>query len=214
MPDRIAVNSRLVAALEQQLAARDHDAQRVGWKLGVGQAERIGEHPAVGHLTTATVLEPGTTFDGGPCAALHADVELLVELASDVVCGEEISGAFGVALELVDLEGVKRAPEAIVAENIFHRAVAFGRTRHPSVPDGLPARAIVDGEVRARALVPAVTARLHAAAEVLGAIGERLRAGDHVITGAVVQVPVEPGARVVADLGSLGTVALDIAGGG
>jgi 2-keto-4-pentenoate hydratase len=207
------VNPRLVSALEAQLAARAPGGERVGWKLGVGQAERIGAHPAVGHLTTATVLEPGATFDGAGSTALHADVEVLVELTADVVPGEDIEAVFGVALELVDLERAECPPETIIAENIFHRAVAFGRTRHPSVPDGLSGRAIVDGEVRACAPAAAVTARMHAAAEVLAAIGERFRAGEKVITGSVVQVPVPAGAQVVADLGPLGAVALVIAGG-
>jgi 2-keto-4-pentenoate hydratase len=38
----------------------------------------------------------------------------------------------------------------------------------------------------------------------LGAIGERLRAGDWIITGAIVQVAVASGDAVVADFGRLG----------
>ena len=49
-----------------------------------------------------------------------------------------------------------------------------------------------------------------AAARLLGAMGERLEAGDRIITGSVVQVPVRPGDRVTADLGSLGRVELTV----
>jgi 2-keto-4-pentenoate hydratase len=42
-------------------------------------------------------------------------------------------------------------------------------------------------------------------------MGERLRAGDRVITGSVVQVPVRPGDEVTADLGPLGAPRLAIA---
>jgi 2-keto-4-pentenoate hydratase len=48
-------------------------------------------------------------------------------------------------------------------------------------------------------------------AALLGAMGERLRAGDRLITGAVVQVPVAPGDEVVADLGTLGRSQLTVA---
>ena len=37
-------------------------AERVGWKLGVGERERIGGELAVGHLTSATRLDPGATY--------------------------------------------------------------------------------------------------------------------------------------------------------
>jgi 2-keto-4-pentenoate hydratase len=47
-------------------------------------------------------------------------------------------------------------------------------------------------------------------ATLLGAVGERLRAGDVLITGSVVQLPVEPGDEVVADLGPLGRAAATV----
>jgi hypothetical protein len=40
--------------------------------------------------------------------------------------------------------------------------------------------------------------------------GERLEAGDLLITGSVVQVPIEPGDEVIADLGPLGRAELAI----
>ena len=55
-----------------------------------------------------------------------------------------------------------------------------------------------------------VAARVAAAARVLAAVGEWLQPGDRLITGSVVQVPVRPGDRVTADLGSLGRVELTV----
>jgi 2-keto-4-pentenoate hydratase len=46
---------------------------------------------------------------------------------------------------------------------------------------------------------------------VLGAGGERLRAGDRVITGSVVQLQVAPGDEVIADFGTLGRVGVTVA---
>jgi hypothetical protein len=53
----------LVRALRKQLKIRDGllqaGATRVGWKLGLGESERIAGQIAVGHLTSATCLEDG-----------------------------------------------------------------------------------------------------------------------------------------------------------
>lgn len=68
-------------------ATRGAGAQRVGWKLGVGDAERIGPGPVIGHLTTATQLQPGGCFNAEGVEALHADAELAIELRQDVEPG-------------------------------------------------------------------------------------------------------------------------------
>lgn len=90
-----AVHPHVVAAVRAQLRARD--GGRVGFKAGFGIAavqELIGDTPVPGHLTTATQLAPGATFDPRAAAALHADCEVVVTVGHDEL---------GVALELVDL---------------------------------------------------------------------------------------------------------------
>ena len=135
MPDPAApIDPRLAAALATQLerwrATLAGGAARVGWKLGVGDGERIGDEAvAVGHLTTATVLEPDATYSAAGTSDLRADVEVAFEVGPDLT----ITGV-GVALELVDLAGPPGGPEAVVAANIFHRAVAFGPFRPPPLP--------------------------------------------------------------------------------
>jgi 2-keto-4-pentenoate hydratase len=42
-------------------------------------------------------------------------------------------------------------------------------------------------------------------------MGERLEAGDRLITGSIVQLPVQPGDKVIADLGRLGRAGLTVA---
>jgi 2-keto-4-pentenoate hydratase len=198
------VDARLVAALREQLARRPHGARRVGWKVGRGERERIGRETAVGHLTSATVLEPGSTYVGGG-GALHADAELALELGD-----EQTIAGFAVALELVDLGGGGDA-SAVVAGNVFHRAVAFGEPQ-PTLPDGLRAALVVNGEVRASSAVaedPNATVRT--VARLLATVEEQLLAGDRLISGSIVQVPVAPGDVVVADLGALGSVELAVA---
>jgi hypothetical protein len=205
------VDPRLAAALEAQLRQRRglllDGAEHVGWKLGMGDRERIGEELAVGHLTSRTRLESGSTYTVGAAELLHADAEVALEIGP----GEAIVG-FGVALELVDLASPPDHPEAVVAENIFHRAVAFGPSRPALPPDGVEARLIVNGEIRdAGRSSPGLHDRVRAAARVLAAVGERLQAGDRIITGSIAQVGLEPGDEVEADLGELGSARLLIA---
>jgi hypothetical protein len=51
------VDPRLVAALRVQLSRRPSSAERVGWKFGDGEGERIGSEIAVGHRILHSVGE-------------------------------------------------------------------------------------------------------------------------------------------------------------
>ncbi len=216
------IDPQLASALARQLDHRRtlllEGAERVGWKLGLGTRERIGDGPVIGHLTSATRLEPGASYRPVGAAALHADAEVALELGRDVEPDADARAAraaiagFAPALELVALGGAPDDPEAIVAHNVFHRAFALGRPRASMPVDGIEARIAVDGDVRAAARSPVDFAdRVCAAARLLGAVGELLQAGDRLITGSIVQVPVQPGEEVVADLGALGRLRLRIA---
>ena len=216
------VDSRLAAAvtiqLEQWRATLNAGALRVGWKLGVGDSERIGEGPAVGHLTSATQLEPGTMYPGRGASRLHADAEVGIELGVDVEPNADRNAAraaiagYGAALEIVDLGAPPDDPEEVVAANVFHRAFALGPSDRAWPSDGIEGRLIVNGELRASAAAPHDYADLLlAVAALLDAVGERLQAGDRMIMGSVVQVPIAAGDDVIADLGTLGRVGLAIA---
>ena len=216
------VDPRLTAALEMQLrqwrALLSAGAQRIGWKLGRGKRESIGQGPVIGHLTSATQLEPGAVFDAQEVAALHADVEVAVMLARDVGPDSDLEeardaiGGCGAALELVDLGSPPDDAQSIVAANVFHRAFVLGRLNAPLPTAGAEGRLVLNGEVRSSAraseVYPALV--LHVAG-LLGEMGERLRAGDCLITGSVVQVPIAPGDHVIADLGALGSAHAGIA---
>jgi 2-keto-4-pentenoate hydratase len=216
------IDPRLESALAEQLGRRrtalDAGAERVGWKLGLGEAERIGQGPVVGHLTTATQLEPGAAYPAGDPVALRADAEVAIELGRDVDpdAGSDAVlaaiAAYGAALEVVDLGAPPHDPERIVAANVFHRAFALGPLDRRWPAEGVEGRLFVDGELRASAAAGhELAALVRSVAAILGAIGERLQAGDRLIMGSVVQVPIAPGDRVTAELGSLGEVRLSIA---
>jgi 2-keto-4-pentenoate hydratase len=184
----------------------------------VGDRERIGGEIVVGHLTSATRLEPGSAYRMGDTDSLHADAELVLEVGAAAVPGDASPDAaldavagFGAALELVDLARPPDDAETIVAENVFHRAVAFGPLS-ADLPERGEARLVVDGDVVAAARIDVpVAERVLAVARLLEALGERLEPGDRIITGSIVQVPVGAGQDVVADLGALGSVGLTVA---
>lgn len=216
------IDPALASALAEQLvhwrAALGQGAERIGWKLGVGERERIGGHLAVGHLTSATCLAPGSTYfprDEGE--ELHADAELAIELNRDVrptddaAAAREAIGGYGIALEIVDLASLPSEPQSVVVANIFHRAVAFGRSL-PSLPAGAEGKLIVNGQTRASAhAAEDLVDRICAAARLLAVVDERLQAGDRIITGSIVQVPVNPGDEVVAELDTVDAIGLLIA---
>ena len=119
------VHPRLAAALEKQRRRREEQlaagATQIGWKLGVGDRESIAGDTAVGYLTTPTCLPPGATYAPAPeDRALHADVELFVEfgrgvaLAAEAPAVEAAIGAYGVALEIVDLSPLANEPDSVV----------------------------------------------------------------------------------------------------
>jgi 2-keto-4-pentenoate hydratase len=194
----LTVDPRLVAATKMQLAA--YGGARLGWKLGMGDAERIGSHPAVGQLVT--LLEDGDAYAATAPVDLRADAEIAVRIGQPL--------QYAPALEIVDL-GLPRDAGEVVAANIFHRAVAIGPFRR-QLPGGTRGALSVDGVVRDSAPAPDdLDERLRAAGEVLAAVDERFSPGDAVITGSIVQVPIARGQHVVADFGDVGRVALTIA---
>ena len=204
MPAVSIVDPRLVGALRAQLQTRR--GGRVGWKLGIGARERIGDELAVGHLTSATRLEPGGAYEPADAEDLHADAEVAVEIGPDGRIA-----AYGAALELVDLRSPPDTPEDVIAANVFHRAVAFAPTWGPLPREGIEAQLLVNGEVRDTGRsADDIEDKVSAAARILEAVGEALAPGDLVISGSVIQVAVAPGDRVEADLGELGRVGLVI----
>ena len=155
------LDQRLVSALEAQLMSREEALRRgaahIGWKLGMGDRESIGGRIAVGFLTSATVL--GENRYSAPAHAdLHVDAEAMIELRADVDAAAgaagvaDAIGGFGAAVEVVDLAPVDGEPDAVVADNVFHRAVAFAPTMLMPAPT-LQVRISVDGEVRAAGVV-------------------------------------------------------------
>lgn len=215
------IDPRLASALVVQFESRQRTmrggATRVGWKLGLGEGERIGRGPVVGHLTSATELQPGSTFRAHGAVALKADAEIGLELDADVHPDADRDAAlgaiagYGAALELVDLGPPGVGPEEVVAANVYHRAFALGTLDRSWPAGGVDASLIVNGELRAsEAAEHDIADLVCSVAAVLGFMGEVLQAGDRMIMGSIVQVSVSPGDDVIAELGGLGRVQMTV----
>jgi 2-keto-4-pentenoate hydratase len=213
-------NPRVVAGLRVQLnawrGALAGGAERVGWKIGLNIPEiqdRLGlSEPVIGHLTSATRLDDGGSFAAAGAGALHAEPEVALEMGRDVEAGVDADSArasiagLGAALELVDTWRPPETLEGIVAGNVFHKGFLLGPSRPAFPAEGVRATVTVNGEQRTAADsgddfadVVQLVARL------LDSAGERLQAGDHIITGSITPpVAVQPGDRVTVDLGGLG----------
>jgi 2-keto-4-pentenoate hydratase len=195
------------------LARRDAElgaggAEPVGWKVGfnlpaVWAALGI-DAPVAGYLTSATVVEPGATVAVG--GWVQATLE--PEIAITVGAGGSVA-ALAPAIELVDVDLPFEDVEAILARNIFHRAVAFGPETGPGV-DGFACRVTRNGEeVRAADKTEDPAETVTRVSAFLAAHGAELRQGDRIIAGTLTPpLPVGPGDEVEVDLGALGRVSL------
>ncbi len=178
-------------------------AERVGWKIGRGIVPGE-EHlePVLGHLTSATQLEPGGVYPSAGAKELRVDAELLVAVGTEL---EPV--AYAAALEVVDVGRPPQDFESIVAGNVWHRAFALGPLRAEPPPDVVHAAVRINGEL-AGSTEQRVDARepAHIVSGLLAAVGERLEPGDRIIGGSLVHVPVGRGDDVVVDLDELGRV--------
>jgi 2-oxo-3-hexenedioate decarboxylase len=220
------VDARVLDGLHEQLesfrAELKGGARRVGWKIGLNVPEvqeRLGlREPVIGHLTSATQLDPGGEYAGRDASELKAEPEVVVALGrgvpgdADEESAREAIAGLGAAIELVDVGRPPADLQSILAANIFHRAFVLGPSQ-PALPaEGVTAEVTVNDEVRAQAPAPDDFAEVvMLVARLLDAAGEHLREGDRIIAGSLTpQVDVASGDHVVVDLGRLGRLELRV----
>lgn len=210
----------LRAQLERRREALELGASPIGWKIGLNDP-RVQEHlgldrPVIGFLTDGTLAAPGETHSLAGATRPAAEAEIAVELRRDVGPGAEVDEALGAieslgpAVEIVDLDRPLDDLEAILAANVFHRAVCLGQSRQDVAVSGVEVQVWLNGDLRhtARADVDlAGTIRL--VADLLGPCGEPLRAGQRIIAGALTPVvPLAAGDELECDFGPLGRIGL------
>jgi 2-keto-4-pentenoate hydratase len=116
---------------------------------------------------------------------------------------------------VVDVDRPLHELEAIVAHNVFHRAVALGQPSGARLAE-VEGTVLVNGNAVHRFDASEAAGDLAEAvsviADTLGACGEQLLAGDRIIAGSLTApVPVAAGDAVALDLGALGRVELRFA---
>ena len=227
----MTLDPHVADGMRVQLASRrtriDAGARPLGWKVGFGSPASFEllatDRPLVGFLTDASLVDDGAEVAIGGWTTPSLEAEIAVRLDADVrgdssrADVREAIGGLAAAIELVDVHPPPRDVRAILADNIFHRHVMLGpfdaRRRDAK---GITARIARDGvEVAATEDPAAATGELvdvvRLTAELLAACGERLRAGEVVITGAVVPLlPVAPGERWRVELPPLGALGVSL----
>lgn len=222
---------RIVRGMEAQLGAWRSRIQagerRLGWKIGLNvpavQAQLGIARPVIGHLTSGTEIVPGGTHSLAGGTRVGVEAEIAVQIAERVPPGagraaaDAAVGSLGPALELVDIDLAFEDLERILAGNIFHRAVMLGAASpgHAQARTGdVVARVLRNGSEEAAAPAATLIGDLPdivcLVADMLGAFGEALLAGDRIITGSLTTIVwIQPGDRAEVDLGPLGKLAVD-----
>ncbi len=207
---RVAV--ALPTMLEARRQALEDGASPVGWKVGFGAPASLElmkiDAPVLGYMTDRTTVPSGAMISLDGWTRPVVEFEVAAYIGSDLGPGattEEARAAvsaLGPAIELADIDLPIQAESVsdIVAGNIFHKAVMLG-ARDPARAgidtSGLTARILIDGRERwvvteLEALTGTYPKVITTVANTLAAAGERLRAGDIIITGSV--IPPVPGA--------------------
>jgi 2-keto-4-pentenoate hydratase len=231
---RAAMNSvrldpRIERGMRAQLALR---AERIaagdkplGWKVGFGAPAAMKklqiEAPLVGFLMERALLRSGASIPVGQWTRPAAEAEIAVHMeralsggAERAVAAAAIAG-LSPAIEIADVEFPPDDVERILAADIYQRHVILGpwdASRAGCRLDGLDCRVSRNGGEVARTSDPqALTGDyidiVRHVADVLEACGERLRAGDIIITGSITPpLWVEAGDEVRFELEPVGAL--------
>jgi 2-keto-4-pentenoate hydratase len=206
---------RIVRGMTAQLKLRrqrlEVGDEPLGWKVGFGAPAILKQFniggPLVGFLTQNARITNGGTVSLAGWTKPVAEPEVAVHIGSDLAAGATLEAAAAAiagispAIELADLHEPATDPERILSHDIYQRHVVLnGSTpaRAGAAADGLTCRLIRRGaEVACTTDPQANTGRwvdiVSHVANVLAAFGERLRAGEVIITGSVVPpIAIEP----------------------
>jgi 2-keto-4-pentenoate hydratase len=198
---------RIARGMTAQLAKRREriaaGEKPLGWKVGLGAPaamQRLGlTGPVVGYLMQRGLLLSGSTASFNGYTQPVAEAEICVRMARDLGAGTSPDEALEAvkeilpAIEIADFDPPPTPDnlDQVLADDIYQRHVILcGNTRPGGGVAGLTSRVIRRGAEAARSTdLEALTGKLpdivaHVA-NTLAAYGEKLSAGDIVITGSI-----------------------------
>jgi 2-keto-4-pentenoate hydratase len=206
---------RVVRGMQAQFETRrkrlEAGDQPLGWKVGFGAPAMLQllniSAPLVGFLTRNARVQSGGSVSFAGWSKPVLEPEIAVHIGRDLRAGadEETARAaiagISPAIEIVDLTAPPEDPERILSGNIYQRYVMLdgaSSARAGAAAEGLTCRIVRRGVESARTTDPQANTGewvgiVRHVADVLGAFGERLRAGEIIITGSVVPpLTIEP----------------------
>jgi|SRR5215213_3495190 len=206
---------RIARGMEKQLSLRRARIAAgetpLGWKVGLGAPpamERLKiKAPLVGFMMQKSLLPNASTVSFADWTKPVAEPEIAVHMGKDLAGGADRAAAvaaiaaLGPAIELADLNPPPDDVEVTLAGNIFHRHVILGPpdpTRAGAKLDGLVGHVFRRGALAAKqenveGLIGEIIGIVQHVAGTLAAYGERLHAGQVIITGSIVPPPfIEP----------------------
>ena len=205
----------------------------LGWKLAFGgpaALERLHINaPLVGFLMERAVVSSGSTLAISGWKKPAAEPEIAVHLGKDLPAGADrlttiaaIAG-LGPAIEVADVDHPSDDVEGMLACDIYQRHVILRRsyaTWAGCTLDGLSCRVLRNGTEIANIAEPQslqgltgeiIDIVLHTA-NLLGAFGEKLEAGQIIITGSIIPpIWVEPGEEIVFNLAPVDSISIRFA---
>lgn len=201
--DHPLIKKGMPAQLEKRRARIAAGERPLGWKVGFGapaSLEKLGlQAPVVGFLMQRALLLSGSTVSLAGWSKPVAEPEICVRMATDLRGGatpETALAAIKEILPAIELANLDPAPtpdniDVVLEGNIYQRHVVLcGNTRFGGSTSGLTSRLYRRGDVVNTTTDPeALTGKLlnivaHVA-NTLAAYGEKLSAGDVIITGSV-----------------------------
>jgi len=201
--DAPLIKKGMTAQLAKRCARIAAGEKPLGWKVGLGAPatmERLKlAAPIVGFLMQRALLLSGSTVSLAGYIKPVAEPEICVRMARDLPAGasaEEAAAAVKEifpAIELADLDPVPAIDnlDAVLEGDIFQRHVVLcGNTRASANTSSLTSRVFRRGkETDVTADPEALTGKLPGivahVASTLAAFGEKLAAGDVIITGSI-----------------------------
>jgi len=220
----------MAAQLTRWHERRKAGEKPIGWKVGFGAPAAMEKlkltAPLVGHLTDRARLDPAASISLAGWTKPAAEPEIAVYMGKDLAgaasrdaARSAISG-IAPAIELADVDFPPEDVEAILKGNIYQRHVILApcdRTRAGCRLDGLTAVVTRTGAEIARMTdTQEATGDLvdivRQVADLLAAFGERLRAGQVIITGSITPpLWVAPGEDLHFHLDPVGSVSIRFA---